>query len=193
MKTIILDTEMNGMPRQEICQLSYIMSIDGERSGRNFFFSVPSMNEYAQKKHGFSKYRLYELSGGRGFVQRFDEFFDDFMDVDLICGHNIDADLRVLKYSFADAGYGFPKTRTFCTMAHFDNAMHLKNKHGKHKPPRLDELCKYMRLNDEQIQKYCAEMFGKSAYRAHDARFDAAATCLCILEGQKRGDIRGVM
>ena len=184
---------MNGMSRQEICQLSYIMSVDGERSGRNFFFSVPAMNEYAQKKHGFSKRRLYELSGGRNFVQRFNEFFDDFTDADLICGHNVSSDLRVLKLSFSDAGYSFPQTGIFCTMAHFDNAMHLTGKYGQHKPPRLDELCSYMGLTEDRIQAFSQEMFGKSAYRAHDARFDAAATFLCIQEGQNRGDIRGVI
>lgn len=193
MKTIVLDTEMNGMPRQEICQLSYIMSVDGVRTGRNYFFTVASMNTYAQKKHGFSKHRLYELSGGRSFLERFYEFCDDFLDVDLICGHNVSSDLHVLRGSFADAGFQLPRVRAFCTMNHFDNAMHLTNKLGSHKPPRLDELCRYMGLTETQIQDFCKDMYGKSAYRAHDARFDAAATFLCIEEGQRRGDIRGVI
>lgn len=193
MKTIILDTEMNGTHRQDICQLSYIISIDGEMTGRNFFFSVPAMNPYAQKKHGFSKMRLHELSGGKTFVQRFDEFFDDFIDADLICGHGLSNDIRVLKLSFSDAGYGFPQTRTFCTMLHFQNATRTVNKYGKPKPPRLDELCEYMSLTKERILDFCVEVFGESAYRAHDARFDTAATYLCIQEGQNRGDVRGVI
>lgn len=193
MKTIILDTEANGMKYEQICQLSYIITNEYEPIARNFFFAVDSMNEYAQKKHGFSKMRLYELSRGRTFTERFPEFLDDFIDVDLICGHNVDSDVRLLKLCFADAGYGFPKAKTFCTMRHFDNATNLKNKNGKHKPPRLEELCWYYRIPETRIQDFCAYLFGESAYRAHDARYDATATYLCILEGQKRGDLKGVI
>lgn len=193
MKTIILDTEMNGSHRQDICQLSYIINNDGELTGHNFFFSVPEMNPYAQKKHGFSKMRLHQLSGGKTFVERFGEFYDDFADADLICGHSVSNDLRVLKLSFADAGCDFPKTRIFCTMLHFQNAMHLVGRTGKPKPPRLEELCEYLGLTEECIQGFCAEVFGKSACRAHDARYDTAATYLCIQEAQKHGDLKGVI
>lgn len=193
MKTIILDTESNGMRPEQLCQLSYIIAENGTLTGRNFFFSVSCMNEHAQKKHGFSKKRLYDLSGGRGFGDFFAEIAGDFTGAGLVCGHNISSDTRLLKLAFADAGGSFPAIREFCTMQHFDNAMHLKDKCGRHKPPRLDELCGHMALKDEQIQQFCTEMFGNSAYRAHDARFDAAATFLCIQEGQRRGDIRGVI
>jgi DNA polymerase-3 subunit epsilon len=193
LKTIILDTESNGMRPEQLCQLSYIIAEDGTLTGRNFFFSVSCMNEYAQKKHGFSKKRLYDLSHGRSFSYFLGEIREDFDDADLICGHNIASDVRMLKMSYLDGGIAFPKIREFCTMAHFDNAMHLVNKYGKHKPPRLEELCAYMGLTDEGIQAFCTEIFGKSAYRAHDARFDAAATYLCIQEGQNRGDLRGVI
>lgn len=193
MRTIILDTESNGMRPEQLCQLSYIIAEDGSKSGRNFFFSVSCMNEYAQKKHGFSKKRLYDLSGGHGFEHFFSEFVDDFTGADLICGHNVAADTRIMKIAFSDAGFAFPNVRELCTMQHFDNAMHLKDKTGRHKPPRLSELCRYMGIKDERILQFCMEMFGKSAYRAHDARFDAAATYLCILEGQRRGDLRGVI
>ena len=193
MRVIILDSEFNGLRPQQICQLSYIIAEDGQTTGRNFFFTVTNMNPYAQKKHGFSKYRLYTLSKGRSFVDRFTEFADDFRNVDLICGHNISADTRVLKDSFADAGYDWPNPKELCTMAHFDCATNMKNKLGKHKPPSLTELCEYFGLTDEEIEKYCLEVFGKSAYHAHDARFDAAATTLCILRAQERGDLQGVI
>ena len=193
MRTIILDTESNGMRPEQLCQLSYIIAQDGTMAGRNFFFSVSCMNEIAQKKHGFSKKHLYDLSGGRSAKECMQDFEGDFLDTDLICGHNIAADSRLLRLSFLEAGLVFPRIREFCTMTHFDNAMHLKNKIGGHKQPNLQELCKYMDVTDERIQEFTVEMFGKSAYRAHDARYDAAATCLCILEGQKRGDLRGVI
>lgn len=193
MRTIILDTESNGMRPEQICQLSYIIAENGQLTGRNFFFSVEHMNEFAQKKHGYSKMRLYELSGGRDFVERFEEFRGDFGGVDLICGHNISADVRLLKLSFRDAGALYPKIKELCTMRHFDNAMHLKDKRGKHKYPRLDELCRYYNIDDKAVRRLCTKVFGKTSYRAHDARFDTVATLLCIQEGQNRGDIRGVI
>lgn len=193
MTTIILDTELNGTKRQDVCQLSYIICENGDMTGKNFFFAVDSMNEYAQKMHGFSKMRLYELSRGRTFRERFNEFFDDFILCDLVCGHNVKADVRALNRAFGDVGYAFPNCRTFDTMSHFEFAVGAKNKFGKHKPPRLDELCKFFGLTDEKITDFCVSIFGESACRAHDARFDTAATTLCILEGQKRGDVKGVI
>lgn len=193
MKTIILDTESNGNKFEQMCQLSYIISDNKELSAKNFFFSVDSMNEYAQKKHGFSKMRLHELSGGKRFRDRLPEFIDDFVDLDLICGHNVASDLRILKLSFNDAGYQLLNHRSFCTMKHFDNATNLKSRTGKHKPPRLDELCRFYRIPEQRILDFCVFLFGESAYRAHDARFDATATYLCIVEAQKRGDLRGVI
>lgn len=193
MRTIILDTESNGMRPEQICQLSYIISDDGQLTGRNFFFSVTCMNEYAQKKHGFSKMKLFQLSGGKDFPRCFGDIQGDFDHVDLICGHNISSDVRLMRLGWADAGFKWPNPREFCTMRHFDNALHAKNKNGKHKYPRLEELCRFYDINDEQIQQFCAEMFGKTAYRAHDARFDTAATYLCIVEAEERGDLRGVI
>ena len=193
MRTIILDTESNGMRTEQICQLSYIISDDGSYEGKNFFFSVDCMNEYAQKKHGFSKLRLYELSRGRTFAQRADEFIEDFIGVDLICGHNIKSDMRLLALCFGDAGYKLPEIKTFCTMLHFDNAANMKDRHGKHKRPSLAELCRFYNISDERILDYCVSVFGPSAYKAHDARFDTAATTLCILKGQENGDVKGVI
>lgn len=193
MKTIVLDTEYNGMRPEQLCQLSYIIADNGRLSGRNYFFSVSCMNEYSQKKHGFSKKRLYDLSGGKVFSDHIDEISNDLMDADLICGHNIASDTRLLKLSFSNVEVPYPNIQEFCTMKHFDNAMQLRDKHGRQKPPRLDELCEYLNISDEQIREFCVEMFGKSAYRAHDARFDASATYLCIQAGQSRGDLKGVI
>lgn len=193
MRSMIVDTESNGMKPEQICQLSYIIADNGELTAKNFFFSVSCMNEYAQKKHGLSKHRLYTLSSGRLFSERFMEFQSDFYDIDLICGHNIGSDTRLLSLCFLDSGCSFPKIREFDTMRHFDNALHLKSRTGQHKYPNLGELCGYYRIKDEQIQEFCSEMFGKSALKAHDSRYDTAATCLCIIEGQRRGDLKGVI
>ena len=181
------------MRNTQICQLSYIVVDDGVAVGKNYYFSVDSMNEFAQKKHGLSKFRLHELSRGRTFVDRFSEFANDFTADSLVCGHNIASDLHVLKYAFEDAGARFPKCRAFCTMTHFDTAMHMTNIHGKHKYPRLEELCGWLGVSEAEIEKNCVALFGNSAYKAHDARYDATATYLCILAGQAHGDLKGVI
>lgn len=193
MTTIVLDTESNGSKFEQMCQLSFIVADNGIFTGENYFFSVDSMNPYAQKKHGFSKKLLYDLSLGRTFAQRVDEFIEKIVSADLICGHNVKSDMRLLDLCMRDAGYKLPPIKTFCTMQHFDNAANAKDKHGKHKPPRLDELCKLYSIGEDNIQGFCLAMFGHSAYKAHDARYDAAATFMCINEAQKRGDLKGVI
>lgn len=194
MKTIVFDTESNGMQPEQVCQLSYIISEDGLVTGRNFFFSVDCMNDYAFKKHKLSKRRLYDLSGGRRFKDRFDDISRDFMDADMFCGHNVAADIRIMNVEFSRLNTRLPENaRHFCTMKHYDNAMHLKGKTGQHKPPRLDELCRYFLINRDEIEKACEHIFGRHGYMAHDARYDATATYLCISAAQRRGDIRGVI
>lgn len=193
MKTLILDTESNGMKPEQICQLSYIISEDGDVRARNFFFSVDCMNEYALKKHHLSKHRLYFLSEGKRFSDLLPRFIDDLMNADIFCGHNVAADLRMLDIELERNGLSLPHHNCFCTMKHYDTAMHLKGKTGQHKPPRLDELCHYFRLDDQKIMHACNMLYGNKRYLSHDARFDSTATYLCIYEAQLRGDVRGVI
>lgn len=192
MKTLILDTEGNGSKPEQMCQLAYIVVEDGVAAGRNFFFAVDSMNDHAFDVHGLSKLRLYELSGGKSFVQRFSEFSADLLTADMFVGHNIAADLRCLNIEFGRCEMAIPQVKRFCTMKFFDNALHLRSRTGQRKPPRLEELWRYFGLKEDQIQQKCAEIFGLRDYRAHDARFDATATYLCVWEAQRRGDVKGV-
>lgn len=192
MKTLFLDTEGNAGKPEQMCQLAYIAVEDGIATGRNFYFAVDCMNEHAFAIHGLSKFRLYELSGGKNFKQRFSEFSEDLLTTDRFVGHNIKADIRCLNIEFRRCELAFPHVSTFCTMKHFDNALHLRARTGQRKPPRLQELCKYFGLKDSVIQEECAKIFGLNDYRSHDARFDATATYLCVREAQRRGDVRGV-
>lgn len=193
MKTIILDTESNGMRPEQICQLAYVISDDGMVTGRNFFFSVDCMNEYALKKHKLSKKRLYDLSGARKFQSRFDEIYQDFDTADMLVGHNLAADVRMMKVEYSRCNAEFPLIKPFCTMKHYQTAMHLRGRTGQRKPPRLDELCRYFRITDERVEAAVSHIFGSHNAIAHDARFDATATYLCVYEAQQRGDIRGLI
>lgn len=192
MKTLFLDTEGNASKPEQMCQLAYVAVEDGNAIGRNFYFAVDCMNEHAYAIHGLSKYRLYELSGGKNFRQRFSEFSDDLLTADMLVGHNIKADVRCLNIEFGRCEIAYPQIQTFCTMKHYNHALHLRSRTGQRKPPRLDELCRYLGLKDDAIQQECAKIFGLSEYHAHDARFDATATYLCVREAQRRGDVMGV-
>ena len=63
---------------------------------------------------------------------------------------------------------------------------------GRPKPPKLIELADFMNLSDEAIEENCLKWFG-GGEAAHDARFDAAMTYMCMVEGTRRGLVRGIL
>lgn len=193
MRTVILDTECNGLTDEAICQLSAIIVDDGVYTGINRYFSVDQMGEFALKVHGLSKMRLFELSGGKTFEDCAAEILK-LLDVpDIYVGHNISQDIHVIEKNLKRIGMNLGKVRTFCTMKHFNTALHLKSRTGQAKPPRLDELCSHYRIEEDAVFDLCYRVFGEGRYQAHDARYDSAATLLCVLEAQRRGDVRGVI
>lgn len=193
MKTIVFDTECNGLRDEAICQLSAIVIDDGYYTGINRYFSVHQMNDYAVRIHGLSKMRLYDLSGGKTFEDWAAENIHLMLGADVYVGHNVSQDIHVLQKNLKRIGIPFGKVKTFCTMKYFDAALHLKSKTGKSKPPRLEELCAYYSISEDDIYKECHWIFGEGRYHAHDARYDSAATLLCVLEAQRRGDVKGVI
>ena len=193
MKTVVFDTECNGMFDEAICQLSAIIVENGEYIGINRYFAVDHMNDYAMRVHGLSKMRLYDLSGGVRFEEWAVENIHPFLNADVYVGHNVSQDMHVLRKNLKRIGINFDKAKTFCTMKHFNSALHLKGKTGQAKPPRLDELCAYYKIEEDAIFAFCTRVFGEGRYHAHDARYDSAATLLCVLAAQKCGDLKGVI
>ena len=193
MKVVVFDTEGNGMRDEAICQLSAIVINDGVYTGINRYFAVHQMNDYAVRVHGLSKMRLHDLSNGKTFEDWAADNIHLILGADIYVGHNVAQDIHVLRKNLKNIGIDVGKVKTFCTMKYFDAALHLKSKNGKSKPPRLEELCAHYRISDEDIHNECYRIFGKGRYHAHDARFDSTATLLCVLEAQRRGDVRGVI
>jgi len=192
MKALFLDTESNGQPPEQLCQLSFIYQ-DQEPEAHNYFFSVDTMNPYAQKVHGFSKMRLFHLSNGKSFSDRIEALIDPFLSAEIVIGHNIQSDMRLIHMEFERNDIRLPKYQYLDTMTYFQQSLHLRTKTGKRKQPNLKELCKYFQLNEEEILKTCCKLFHKLNIHAHDARFDAAAVYLCVLIATQRGDIKGVI
>ena len=83
--------------------------------------------------------------------------------------------------------------RRFITYHHY-SVTNLKRKvnTGRPKPPRLEELWEHYGISTDDIAARSAEWF-QGGGQAHDARFDTAATYMCLLEATKKGDVRGVL
>ncbi len=195
MKLIVFDTEATALTPGQICQISYLM-IEGEQIiGKNMFFSVEEMSESAYNVHHMSVEDLKELSHGEEFMDRSMELLRDFTQADMIIGHNVAADMRYLRTEFERLNISLGKKKTFCTMNYFTYVLKLRQKQSwsRHpKPPKLGELTEHYGLSEEYIAQKAAQWFGGGA-AAHDARYDAAATWLSVIEATKKGDLKGLL
>lgn len=189
MRLLVFDTEATARDGQ-ICQLAYLI-IDGDTiNGKNLFFAVDSMSDDAQRVHCLSPEMLLYLSGGQKFADRAAEIRTDFVGADLIAGHNISADVRMMQMEFARLPMPWPDVPTLCTMNRFTPILKLKRLRGpgSPKPPKLSELCNYYNIAPNSIAEFCNEYFGCYC-AAHDARYDASATYLCLRAAITNGDI----
>lgn len=196
MKLLFFDTETTSIKPGNICQLSYII-IDAstkpqKTTGKNFFFTVDSMDAGAEAIHGFSLEKLYELSDGREFLEFVHEFMPDFFDADFIIGHNVQFDIKFLKHELQqlwEAGLvdtTWDPKNSFCTMAYYKPICNILNPSGTVKNPKLSEVIDYLQISEDEIAKKADELFeGSGNY--HDARFDTAATYLTVIHGMKKG------
>lgn len=196
MKLLFFDTETTSIKPGNICQLSYII-IDAstkpqKTTGKNFFFTVDSMDAGAEAVHGFSLEKLYELSDGKEFLEFVHEFMPDFFDADFIIGHNVQFDIKFLKHELQqlwEAGLvdtTWDPKNTFCTMAYYKPICNILNPSGTVKNPKLSEVIDYLQISEDEIAKKADELFeGSGNY--HDARFDTAATYLTVIHDMKKG------
>lgn len=193
MKLLFFDTETTGIKPGSICQLSYILTDTSTKPqttiGKNFFFTVDEMNEEAQKIHGFSLEKLYELSNGMYFEDFFEDFLNDFITADFIIGHNVQFDIKFLKHELLGLGEDFIPQNIFCTMQYYKNICKILKSSGDFKNPKLEEVIKFLKISKEKITETADKLFmGSGNY--HDARFDTAATYLTVIEGIKQGYIK---
>ncbi len=194
MSVLIFDTEATDLVPGQICQLSYLLAGGGRVTGKNLFFEVDDMSEGALEVHGLTLEALRELSGGMRFEDAAQAVFEDFAAASVWVGHNVSADERYIRVEMERCGLKLPKKPTFCTMNYFTSDMNLARKVniGRPKPPKLTELAQFFDLSEDLVAEKAAEWFGGGG-ALHDARFDTAATYLCLVEGTKRGRVRGVL
>ena len=192
MKLLFFDTETTSLKPGNICQLSYI-TVDTsikpqETLGRNIFFAVESVDPNAQQVHGFSAEALYDLSGGMYFEDLFEDFVGDFLEADIVIGHNVNFDIKFLKHELEGCGEDFNPKHIFCTMAYYKDICKLLKSTGDFKNPKLSEVANFLKITDAQITETANKLFDGSG-NFHDARFDTAATYLLVIEGIKKGFI----
>lgn len=192
MKLLFFDTETTNIKPGSICQLSYILvdsSVKPQKTiGKNFFFTVEEMSPEAEAVHGFSLEKLYSLSEGKYFEDNFEDFMKDFIQADVVIGHNVSFDIKFLKHELEGIGEIYEPKRLFCTMNYYKNVCRILNPRGEYKNPRLEEVVKFLNITDELINSTASKLFeGSGNY--HDARFDTAATYLIVIEGIKKGFI----
>lgn len=193
MKTIVFDTEATDLTPGQICQLSLLVVTDGQAEGRNLYFSVDQMNEDAFNVHGLSMEALQELSGGSYFEDKAQEIYELFSSANLLVGHNVSADERYLRVELERCGLKLRKINSFCTMNYATGIMNMQRKVqiGRPKPPKLEELCAHYGIDEPEIVANSSEWFGGGSEK-HDARYDTAATFLCLKAAIRAGDLRGM-
>lgn len=192
MKMIFFDTETTGLRPGNICQLSYILVDTGikpnKTTGKNVFFTVDYVEPGAEKIHGFSVEILYKLSNGESFKDHLQEFIQDFKDADILIGHNVNFDIKFLSSELKNCNKTLNVKHVFCTMNYYKNICKLKNKRNEYKAPRLEEVVRFLHIQNSYINNLSKKLFNGTA-NFHDARFDTTATYLIVTEGIKKGYI----
>ena len=188
MKLLFFDTETTGVKPGSICQLSYILvdtSTKPQKTiGKNIFFTVDEMEPEAERIHGFSLEKLYELSEGMYFEDLYADFINDFLEADFIIGHNVQFDIKFLKHELLGLGEFFEPNNVFCTMKYYKDICKILRPTGDYKNPKLEEVIKHLNITDSEISETANKYFqGSGNY--HDARFDTAATYLTVINGIK--------
>ena len=176
---IILDTETTGLDGPNATNIErqpYITELYCVRLTRDFEFvsefesmikpPIP-ISEEITRITGITQ---ADVDSAPPFIKVYDAIYDIFEGANYVVGHNIEFDLRLLKYELFrhDFEYAFPwpKHHT-CTVE--------KSKHYFNKRLKLMQLHEYL--------------FNKPFTGAHRARTDVEATARCFMEMVKRGDI----
>lgn len=192
MKMIFFDTETTGLRPGNICQLSYILvdtSVKPVKTiGKNIFFAVDYIEPSAEKVHGFNVETLYKLSNNKTFHDQLEEFLYDFQTADILIGHNVNFDIKFLTYELQNCNEILDPKHIFCTMNYYKSICNIKNSRNKCKPPKLEEVIKFLNIQNSYINTISKKYFnGTGSF--HDARFDTTATYLLVTEGIKKGYI----
>lgn len=188
---LFFDTETSSISPGHICQLSYIIVEDNEIIPNNNYFKVDYVDPGAERVHGLSVRKLIKLSNNKTFKDNFNNLYNDFNDIELLIGHNLNFDLNFIKTEFSRCDHNFTYTDGLCTMRHFTNICKIPKANGRgYKWPRLEELVNYFGIKDRDISSATEKIFGTGGIGFHDARFDTVAIYLSYIKGLESGMIK---
>ena len=186
---LFFDTETSGLYPGEICQLSYICQSANAVSGKNFYFTVNSVEYGAYRVHGLSVEKLKELSLGKRFIDCAKEIYEDFSSADLIVAHNVRFDISFLSAEFKRAGIDAAFAKTFCSMQKTAEFCKIpRSCHQGYKYPKLSELCSHYGVTETDVKFETEDIFGYSG-GFHDAKFDTVAMYLAVNKAIKCSDL----
>lgn len=185
MRNVYLDTETTGLKPGQIAQLSMIVEESDTAkfvSAHNYFFEVSSMEEGAEKVHGFSMEALKELSGGVKFSDKHIEINEILKDA-CIVAHNEAFDERFISSELWRCGISFMPTGRTCTMERFKDIIKIPNKYpkyGKYKKPNLGEVLNFLNISTDKVKEYSCKLFNYDGSAFHDSRFDTTAMYVAV-------------
>lgn len=180
---LYFDTETSGLHPGQICQLSYIMQKGDAVISKNFFFTVDSVEYGAFMVHGFSVEKLLSLSGGKRFINHFEEISKDFAEADVVVSHNVNFDFSFMRAEYARLNANFAVKKDFCSMKKSTTLCKLCRPHSAgYKYPKLGELSAFLGISDSDILSATKMLFGAEV-GFHDARFDTSALYLACNVG----------
>lgn len=165
-----MDTETTGFRSSDrVVQIAWLIT---DPNGHEFKtenhvikpvgFEIP---EQATKIHGISTQEA--MDGGEDLESTMLTFLNDLECCELLVGHNISYDIRMVTYEFARIGaiYNFEMIQKVCTMHKSTDYCAIPSERKYYKKPKLQEL--HMKL------------FGEEFKDAHDALGDVRATAKC--------------
>lgn len=175
---IIFDTETTGLDfpnPTSIERQPYITEIYAVRLTNDFKFvseidtminpPVPISEEITR----ITGIKQSDVDDADPFINVYDRLYDLFEGVNFVVGHNVNFDLRMLKFELFrhdfQNKFHWPKYH-LCTV---EGSKHYQNK----------------RLTLQKLHEF---LFGHEFTNAHRAKNDVQATCKCFMELVKRGD-----
>lgn len=185
MKNVYLDTETTSLNPGQIAELTMI--VEDEQTSKllgayNYFFTVDSMDEGAQKAHGFSIDVLRNLSNGERFADRYQEILDILTDANIVA-HNEVFDEKFISSELWRCGISFKPAGRTCTMEAFKNILKIPakyKKYGPYKNPKLEEVLKYLSISPDKVSEYSKELFKYNGSTFHDSRFDTTGMYVAV-------------
>ena len=184
MRNVYLDTETTSFVPGSIIELSMIIEDTdaGTVVAKNYFFDADSMDEGAQKAHGFSLEDVHRLSGGLRFRDYYNELASLLSEATLVA-HNEAFDERYLSSEFWRCGVSYQPAGRACTMETFKPIMKIPAKtkrFGPYKNPKLSEVMEYLNISEVKVNEYSKKLFNYEGSQYHDTRFDTTALYIVV-------------